>query len=127
DQRLGGELHSTVDDLRRCEIALIGAADDPSSESDEAAAFFQGLSDESFSREEESLRDSIFDFLAGWQQGVQKAKLSELSADARVQTCVRALLPASVSLADWMERRIGGEIEIHQDESGNDVIHVTPE
>ncbi|CAE7733978.1 unnamed protein product, partial [Symbiodinium sp. KB8] len=77
------------------EIALIGAADDPSSESDEAAAFFQGLSDESFSREEESLRDSIFDFLAGWQQGVQKAKLSELSADARVQTCVRALLPAS--------------------------------
>ncbi|CAE6962148.1 unnamed protein product, partial [Symbiodinium sp. CCMP2456] len=127
DRRLGGELHSTVDDQSRCEIALIGAAGDPNSESDEAAAFFQGLSDESFSTEEENLRDSIFDFLAGWQKGMQKAKLSELSADARVQTCVRALLPASVSLADWMERRIGGEIEIHQDESGNDVIHVTPE
>ncbi|CAE7801186.1 unnamed protein product [Symbiodinium sp. CCMP2592] len=127
DRRLGGELHSTVDNLNKCEIALIGAAGDANSEGEEAAAFFQGLSEESFSKEEENLRDSIFDFLAGWQKGIQKAKLCELSADARVQTCARALLPAAVPLADWMEKRIGGEIEIHQDENGNDVIHVTPE
>merc|ERR1712232_595184 len=34
-------------------------------------------------------------------------------------------LPREVSLSDWMERRIGGEIELKK-ERGTMVVHVTP-
>ncbi|CAE7255835.1 unnamed protein product, partial [Symbiodinium pilosum] len=47
-------------------------------------------------------------------------------ADAQVQACTQALLPASVPLELWIERRIGGEIEIHWDQ-GREVIQVTQE
>jgi len=107
DRRLGGEVTAHIDSKGYVEVSLIVSTARP----DET--FFANLDDNSFSKEESDLRESIFDFLAAWQSS-DLATFSDLSSDANVTACVKAFLPPAVSLEDWIERRIGGEVEIQQ-------------
>eukprot|EP00913_Durusdinium_trenchii_P030055 g28164.t1 len=121
DRRLGGEVRATVE-KNFLEIALIPTAPLYTQHVGTDEAFFAGLKDDSFSKdwgspmdeEEEALRESIFDFLAAWSSP-DWAKIHDLSSDANVRGCCKNFLPSSVALGDWIERRIGGEIEIDQD------------
>lgn len=109
DKRLGGEIKTSLPDG---EIGLQGdaAPDVPA----DPEAFFATLPTDSFGPEEEALRESIFDFLASWKSQAL-AHLGDLSKDPGVKACQRSLLPPEVSLSDWVERRIGGEVELRKD------------
>merc|ERR1740121_2733089 len=109
DKRLGGEIKTSGPDG---EIGLQGdaAPDGPV----DPEAFFASLPTDSFGPEEEALREAIFDFLASWKSQAL-AHLGDLSKDSGVKACQRSLLPPEVSLSDWVERRIGGEVELRKD------------
>lgn len=96
------------------------------SSASEAQKFFSGLPTDSFSRPEEELRDAIFDFLASWKSQAL-ANLSDLNKDQNVSKFRQRLMPKEVNLGDWIEKRIGGEIELQRD--GNSgappVIHLS--
>jgi len=86
-------------------------------------AFFRGLPGDSFSPAEEELRDLIFDFLASWKSQ-DLAKLWDLSQDANIKRCTAKFIPKEVPVGDWIEKRIGGEIELKKDASGGQIIHL---
>ena len=60
------------------------------------------------------MREAIFDFLAAWTSQ-ELATLSDLCSDANVGARRKAFLPVGVTLSDWIERRIGGEIELEKE------------
>ncbi|CAJ1394081.1 unnamed protein product [Effrenium voratum] len=132
DRRLGGELKAVQDPRGQCEITLLtgsGGAGTSATGAPAAAvgleAFFSSLSQDSFSKEEEALREAIFDFLAAWTSP-DLAKLVDLSSDQNVKAHCK-FLPPPVRLQDWVERRIGGEVEFQKDHRGQEVVQVLPE
>eukprot|EP00930_Biecheleria_cincta_P080338 TRINITY_DN6853_c0_g1_i2.p1 TRINITY_DN6853_c0_g1~~TRINITY_DN6853_c0_g1_i2.p1 ORF type:complete len:650 (+),score=150.06 TRINITY_DN6853_c0_g1_i2:68-1951(+) len=120
ERRIGGEV--AVDrDSPQMTIRLAGA--EPVKESKES--FFARLPKDSFLPEEERLRLSIFDFLAGWSSQ-ELATLSHAGVDAGVQEARRALLGnTAASFKDWIERRIGGELSLKTDRKGQYEIHLS--
>jgi len=88
-------------------------------------AFFTDLPTDAFLPEEEQLRSVLFDFLASWKSK-EFATLSHLGGDKNVQVAKAQLLPQGVTLREWIERRIGGELELRKDDKGQQQIHLTP-
>jgi len=86
--------------------------------------FFAGLPQDDFSPEEAQLRSAIFDFLASWKSQ-ELASISHMGMDEGVQRARSALLPQWVTLRQWIERRIGGEVELRKDSKGEYVVHLT--
>jgi len=123
-RRMGGEIKNGRDENGHAEISLQGAEDMAPEGNASVEAFFEGLPVGSFSPAEEALRESIFDFLASWRSQ-ELASLTNACANPAVQGCRRALLPKEVTLAAWIERRIGGEIELMKDTKGHHIIHLT--
>ncbi|CAE8689401.1 unnamed protein product, partial [Polarella glacialis] len=87
--------------------------------------FFRNLPDDSFTSEEEALRDSLLSFLENWT-GESLPMLSRASVDPVVRKCRTAALPQgnAVSLKDWIERRLGGELQAVKDEKGLIVLGI---
>jgi len=89
--------------------------------------FFSSLSPDEFAPPEEALREAIFEFLATWSSP-ELATLQQLSNFPKVQKARGQFLPKGVSLKDWIEHRVGGEIEFRRgNKPGVEVIHLTPE
>ncbi|CAK0870672.1 unnamed protein product, partial [Prorocentrum cordatum] len=72
--------------------------------------------------EERALRGEILRWLEQWPKRRGNAgkvmKLSDCGQDVDVHRVRQALLPSSVQLREWIERRIGGEVELSKDEQG---------
>jgi len=81
--------------------------------------FFQSLPPESFTNAEEDLRDAIVGFISNCASKDPPA-LAKVMQDSGVRRCRAEVLPqrSGVSLKDWIERRLGGELEVLQNESG---------
>jgi len=96
------------------------------SSASEAQKFFSGLPTDSFSKLEEDLRDAIFDFLASWKSQAL-ANLADLNKDQNVSKFRQRFMPKEVNLGEWIEKRIGGEIELQREpnSSAPPVIHLS--
>lgn len=86
--------------------------------------FFGGLPADSYLPEEERLRNSIFDFLASWQSQ-ELATLTHIGGDKGVKAAKSAFMPAGVAIREWVERRMGAELELRKDSKGQLVVHLT--
>lgn len=86
----------------------------PPSPADVAArkeAFFASLPEDCFSPEEEQLREGLLAFLES-HQGPAAPVLAVAIKDPAVQAAGKVLLAKSgVKLRDWIDKRIGGEVE----------------
>merc|ERR1712113_387272 len=71
-----------------------------------------GLPEGDFTPEEDQLRDALLVFIEGWT-GVDPPTLSNAGSVPEVQEARAALLPkgCGVSLREWIDHRIGGEVE----------------
>eukprot|EP00927_Polykrikos_kofoidii_P075005 TRINITY_DN7105_c0_g3_i1.p1 TRINITY_DN7105_c0_g3~~TRINITY_DN7105_c0_g3_i1.p1 ORF type:complete len:705 (-),score=153.52 TRINITY_DN7105_c0_g3_i1:299-2413(-) len=135
EKRIGAEVVVSMDDKgqRMCELASGADAWQPEVSQQSVAftpaereAFFADLPPDAFLPEEEILRDAIFDFLATWKSQ-ELATLSLVGGDRAVQTARASFLPKEVHLKDWVERRIGGDIELKQDvKTGQLIVHLSP-
>eukprot|EP00418_Pyrodinium_bahamense_P078010 CAMPEP_0179050986 /NCGR_PEP_ID=MMETSP0796-20121207/21015_1 /TAXON_ID=73915 /ORGANISM="Pyrodinium bahamense, Strain pbaha01" /LENGTH=666 /DNA_ID=CAMNT_0020747519 /DNA_START=75 /DNA_END=2075 /DNA_ORIENTATION=- len=96
----------------------------PTGKEERREAFFSQLPEGSFTEEEEQLRSALLDFLATWKSR-ELANLSHVGSDKAVQHARAKLLPQGVTLRDWIERRIGGELELRLDRKGQYVVHLT--
>jgi len=75
-------------------------------------AFFARLPVDQFSVEEEALRTAVIDFVTKFGE---RASLGDMMQDPRVVHHHAAFLPEYCSLRDWIEHRIGGEVELLHD------------
>eukprot|EP00927_Polykrikos_kofoidii_P072085 TRINITY_DN68239_c0_g1_i1.p1 TRINITY_DN68239_c0_g1~~TRINITY_DN68239_c0_g1_i1.p1 ORF type:complete len:622 (+),score=96.94 TRINITY_DN68239_c0_g1_i1:62-1867(+) len=83
--------------------------------------FFDDLPNDRFSTEEVQLREAVFEFLASWKSK-ELATLRDLHDFPSVHRHTSSLLPRGVALQDWIEKRIGGEVELRPGKKGGDQI-----
>lgn len=143
DRRIGGEIGTRRDRNGAYEIYLRGAGTDggpppgyramdglgpprgaPPPGYHPQDAFFASLPVGSFAPPEQALRDAIIDFFAQWKS-LDLATVSDLSSDGHVQRRC-SFLPQGVSLKDWVQRRIGGEVAIKKNGRGQLVLDLAP-
>jgi len=87
-------------------------------------AFFRTLPSDSFTSLEGNLRDTIFEFLASWEDD-GGATHEDLCNDRRVASVCAFLLPNFVPLMEWINRRIGEEVFFSQGHNGQNIIDVS--
>lgn len=121
ENRIGGEVLVNTNEKRKV-YALVQDADKMESHR-KHDGFFDSLPLGSFSPKELALRTAIFDFLATWKSN-ELASLSHVGGDANVRKAKADLLPSGASLRDWIERRIGGEIELKELPNNKFVLHL---
>lgn len=140
DLRIGGEVEAVVGQDGHMEVQLRGQADvgNPRGAARVAAlaapgrvppakpeAFLKALPTDRFYPLEDVLRDAVFEFLATWTSQ-QLATLVDLQQHQSVQHATRTFLPKNVQLKDWIEHRIGAEIEFRPGQRGGpEVLHLT--
>jgi len=75
-------------------------------------AFFATLPDGDFTPEEDQMRDALLVFIEGWTS-LDPPTLSKAGSVPEIQEARAALLPkgCGVSLREWIDHRIGGEVE----------------
>eukprot|EP00928_Gymnodinium_smaydae_P078644 TRINITY_DN62751_c0_g1_i1.p1 TRINITY_DN62751_c0_g1~~TRINITY_DN62751_c0_g1_i1.p1 ORF type:complete len:656 (+),score=172.73 TRINITY_DN62751_c0_g1_i1:57-1970(+) len=77
-------------------------------------AFFAALPEDGFLPEEEALREALMVFIESWEMS-RVPTLSDCGSDPAVREAKNALLPKDanygVSLRDWIDARIGGEVQ----------------
>lgn len=125
ETRIGGEIElRQVGKDGQHEVFLRGAA--PPQEKRTAAAtqeekeaFFAALPEDEFSAEEESLRAVFLDFLERWT-GEGPPSIQDAASEEEFIKARRALLPKTcpVSLKEWIDKRIGGELETMTTQGG---------
>mmetsp|Transcript_161983 Transcript_161983/g.311087 ORF Transcript_161983/g.311087 Transcript_161983/m.311087 type:complete len:475 (-) Transcript_161983:89-1513(-) len=96
----------------------------PQTERQSSQAFFQSLPSDSFRDDEEKLREALLAFLDHFQ-GVGPPKLSAAGMDKNVQRLAQSLLPRGSGLPvlkEWIDKRIGGEVETRDLADGNGVV-----
>lgn len=95
-----------------------------------AQEFFDTLPAEQLSDEEQSLREALFASLekvAGSQgRNNEEVRLSKVCQEEIVRQAKAALLPSEVTVANWIELRIGGEIVLGKDATGQVMCHLAP-
>lgn len=133
DRRVGGEIETRRDENGSFEIFTRGSNPPPveggkkgaGNGNDQKEAFFATLSADNFAPAEEALRDAVFEFLATWRSP-ELATMAQMTAHPEVQRRRAAFLPRNVPLRDWIEHRIGGEIELRSLGGGRpEVVHLT--
>jgi len=132
DRRIGGEIETRRNESGSYEIFPRGSNPPPvegprkgSQVGETKEAFFSSLPGEAFAPPEEALRDAIFEFLASWRSP-ELATLQQMSDYPEVKRRQAAFLPKTVPLRDWIEHRIGAEIEFRPGGHGrSEVIHLT--
>jgi len=129
DSRIGGEVETTKDERGKiiCRLREEMAEGDAEAEAEgeavaeenpedaEKEAFFAQLPPDGFTTNEEFLREALLDFHQAWE-GSQSPMISQAEEDRRVWQYKKKVLPpgAHVSLAEWIHRRIGGELEVSE-------------
>lgn len=91
--------------------------------------FFARLPDDSFTAAEDRMRAALMNFLAGVRPG-ETAILSKAGTDKAVAAAKAPLLTngsLKIALKEWIERRIGAEIELSEEPNGQMAMHLTPE
>lgn len=124
EHRIPGELFFGRDGTQR--VTLLPATVPKGPRSELHAEFFAKLPVDSYTEAEEELRDSIFDFLVSWQSQ-DLASLTQLGADKAFKQAKSAALPGGIPIREWIERRMGAELELRKDAKGQFVVHLTPE
>jgi hypothetical protein len=56
------------------------------------------------------MREALLNFLERWSRD-ETASIPDALADSEVRRCRNALLPKGTPVEDWIDRRIGGEVE----------------
>lgn len=89
--------------------------------------FFRRLPGDNFSSAEAALRESVFEFLATWKSQ-ELATLADMNVNPKVVNCKGQFLPPNVTLRSWVEKRIGGEVELKPGKKKGDlIVGLTPE
>jgi len=122
DHRIGGEVETLKDGAGRLVLQLRDRKADAEPGRDREALkeqFFSSLPADGFTPDEEQLREALLDILRGWK-AAELPTLSFAGGDARVRKCRAKVLTkgAPVTLRDWIDRRIGGEVELSDAPSG---------
>jgi hypothetical protein len=122
DRRVGGEVEVVRNEKTQLFVVqLRGSAPpkDNQSKEDSKDKFFESLPDDSFTRDEERLREAILGFLDNWKDN-KPPTLSNAGSDPEIAKSRKLVLPAGtpVSLKEWIDRRMGGEIEMMPDSTG---------
>ena len=144
DRRIGGEIETRRVASGQTELWMRGQAPPPANGSGKSShrsskstrrnedqakhekeAFFNSLNPNGFDIKEDGLRDSIFEFLAKWKSR-ELATLEDLEKDEKINRQRAGFMPSAVTLKDWIEQRIGGEVEFKQNSLGKDIIYITP-
>merc|ERR1719188_1429355 len=73
--------------------------------------FFESLPGDMLLPTELALREALLSWIQRWPKN-KPPTFSQAGADPEVKRCKADLLPAKISMMDWIERRIGGEIEV---------------
>merc|ERR1711956_67607 len=83
------------------------------------SSFFEALPVDSFTPEEETLREALLDYIHKWS-GKVPPLLSHAGSDSRIKVLKDRVLPKGtpVNFKEWIDRRIGGEIEFVEAPSG---------
>jgi len=78
-------------------------------------AWFAALPEDGFTPDEEQLREALLAMLKSWR-GPGAPTVAEGEKNARVRKHKLKVLPdgCPASLADWIDRRIGGEVEMDE-------------
>lgn len=92
----------------------------------EAIEFFRSLPADGFTDQEEALRTSVLDFLNSEKWLAKQVPINAVRNNPEVAEAVKACLPKKVSLKDWMENRIGGEVDIEADPTGKQQALISP-
>eukprot|EP00927_Polykrikos_kofoidii_P076731 TRINITY_DN73771_c0_g1_i1.p1 TRINITY_DN73771_c0_g1~~TRINITY_DN73771_c0_g1_i1.p1 ORF type:complete len:598 (-),score=122.67 TRINITY_DN73771_c0_g1_i1:676-2391(-) len=139
DLRIGGEIETRRDAQGFYEIFLRGTAppmpqmptvlpaqrgttlNPPNTVVCAREDFFKRLPQDRFSPEEVKFRDAVFEFLASWKSN-EFATVQSLHNFPAVQRNRSAFLPREVKLQEWIERRIGGEVELRPGKKGFEQI-----
>merc|ERR1711862_606983 len=82
--------------------------------------FFANLPSDSFTPAEDRLRQALYDFLT--QKPRHLHHLSAAGSDEGIKGPRKEVLETTdckVPLKEWIEQRIGGEIEVHKDDQAN--------
>ena len=83
-------------------------------------AFFGSLPEDCFSAREEALRDAVLDFI--WKSG-EHATLGEMKRDAKIQQCVDAFLPKLCDLKDWIDNRVGTDVDLVRNDTTKEFMY----
>eukprot|EP00971_Amphidinium_carterae_P040890 803115-Amphidinium_carterae.1 len=104
NERMGGEVECREEPLQPIELLL------------RKDSFFGSLPLESFTQEEKLLRRALHRFLRKWSNGSRHPNLSDAGTDRDISAAKRTVFESTgVSLREWIDRRIGGEVETCQD------------
>merc|ERR1719210_2100618 len=88
-------------------------------------AFFNSLPVDELSREELALREAVLNYLEAHTSDPSPLLLSDACKNRAIAQSRSKLLPPEVPLRLWLDRRIGGEIEVVRDEM-NGVFVIQP-
>merc|ERR1711920_89241 len=72
--------------------------------------FYAGLPADELSSEEKTLRDALWDLLEDWKDPIPPT-MTQAGTNAAIAAARRAFLPKFTSITEWIDKRIGGEIE----------------
>lgn len=117
-RRLDDDIEAIRDDEM---IILLRRAKDPNVHRQDVEEFLSGLPAESFTAAEEDLRDALLRFIESWQSSTPP-RLTDVAQAPGVSEAKKQLLPEGVSLKAWITSRLGGEVDLIQDATGQYAI-----
>ena len=85
-------------------------------------AFLEALASQKLS--DHILQTTVIEFLAAWRLQT-RARVSDLEADPQIAAAVDQLLPESLTLVEWLERRMQRDIALNG-EGNTAIVHITP-
>merc|ERR1712039_242752 len=129
DRRIGGEVEVSKDDKGRFTLQLRSEGGDTAENggaptAEDVDAWFATLPDDGFTPDEEGLREALLAMLQN-SRGQGAPTLTEAESNSRVRKHRAGALPdgCPASLGDWIDRRIGGEIEMLEAPNGSGQVH----
>jgi len=118
--RVGGEVEVSRDERGGFAVRMrLSEADSAMPREEARERFFAELPEDRFTADEERLRSSLLDFLDAWR-GREQPTLSHAGGDSQVRRNRALVLPKGVpvSLREWIDRRMGAEVEMVKDGTG---------
>jgi len=119
EQRIGGEVETSKDETGRYMLAIkaTGQHEGESKES-KREQFFEDLPTDGFTHDEVQLRQALLDFLQNWK-AAEPPTLTNAGEDNNVKKWKMRVIPKGtpVTMRNWIDRRIGGEIELAESAS----------
>jgi len=116
EQRIGGEVETSKDETGRYMLAI--KAGGGASKESKREKFFEDLPTDGFTHDEVQLRQALLDFLQNWKAS-EPPTLTNAGEDQTVKKWKMRVIPKGtpVTMRNWIDRRIGGEIELAESAS----------